>query len=181
MVLGVYYLTMNQNLPQKGDGRVFGDINEVLLAYQLKQVMVHTKIKLRAETIFNDQNDLIESDLGERIIQLVGEHPSHIIVPAVHKTKEEIGRILHDKLGLPLTTVPEEMTAGVRESLRHDFLQADLGISGVNFGVAATGTLSLVENEGNGRLSTTTPRIVPPRVTAHVSPDRLRSTIVIDA
>lgn len=103
--------------------------------------------------------DVIESDLGERIIQLVGEHPSHIIVPAVHKTKEEIGRILHDKLGLPLTTVPEEMTAGVRESLRHDFLQADLGISGVNFGVAATGTLALVENEGNGRLSTTTPRL----------------------
>lgn len=103
--------------------------------------------------------DVIESDLGERIIQLVGEHPSHIIVPAVHKTKEEIGRILHDKLGLPLTTVPEEMTAGVRESLRQDFLRADLGISGVNFGVAETGTLALVENEGNGRLSTTTPRV----------------------
>ncbi|HRF50856.1 MAG TPA: LutB/LldF family L-lactate oxidation iron-sulfur protein [Anaerolineales bacterium] len=103
--------------------------------------------------------EVIESDLGERIIQLVGEHPSHIIVPAIHKTKEEVGRILHAKLGLPLTTVPEEMTAGVREALRQDFLRAEIGISGVNFGVAASGTLALVENEGNGRLTTTTPRV----------------------
>jgi L-lactate dehydrogenase complex protein LldF len=102
---------------------------------------------------------VIESDLGERIVQLVGEPPSHIIAPALHKTKEEIGRILHEHLDLPLTDLPEEMTAGVRESLRHDFLAADVGISGVNFGVASTGSIALVENEGNGRLTTSAPRM----------------------
>lgn len=103
--------------------------------------------------------EVIESDLGERIIQLAGEMPSHIIVPAVHKTKEQIGRLLHEKLGVPLTRVPEEMTAAARASLRGEFLAADLGISGVNFGVAESGTLALVENEGNGRLTTTAPRV----------------------
>ncbi len=103
--------------------------------------------------------EVIESDLGERIIQLAGEMPSHIIVPAVHKTKEQIGELLHEKLGVPLTRVPEEMTAAARASLRGEFLAADMGISGVNFGVAETGTLALVENEGNGRLTTTAPRI----------------------
>jgi L-lactate dehydrogenase complex protein LldF len=102
---------------------------------------------------------VIESDLGERIIQLAGETPSHIIVPAVHKTKEQIGELLHEKLGVPLTHIPEEMTAAARESLRAEFLSADMGISGVNFGVAESGTLALVENEGNGRLTTTAPRI----------------------
>ncbi|HKZ83574.1 MAG TPA: LutB/LldF family L-lactate oxidation iron-sulfur protein [Anaerolineae bacterium] len=103
--------------------------------------------------------DVIETDLGERIIQLAGETPSHIIAPAIHKTKEQVGRLFHEKLGAPLTDVPEEMTAVARQSLRHDFLRADMGISGVNFGVAETGTLALVENEGNGRLTATAPRI----------------------
>ena len=75
MVLGVYYLTMDQSVPQKGDGRVFGDIDEVLLAYQLGQVHVHTKIKLRVSTIFNEQNDrmpeaevrIIETTVGRAI------------------------------------------------------------------------------------------------------------------
>ena len=103
--------------------------------------------------------EVIETDLGERIIQLAGETPSHIIAPAIHKTKEQVGRLFHETLGAPLTDVPEEMTAVARKSLRHDFLRADMGISGVNFSVAETGTLALVENEGNGRLTTTAPRI----------------------
>ncbi|HJW84962.1 MAG TPA: LutB/LldF family L-lactate oxidation iron-sulfur protein, partial [Anaerolineae bacterium] len=103
--------------------------------------------------------EVIESDLGERIIQLAGETPSHIIAPAVHKTKEQIGQLFHERLGVPLTHVPEEMTAAARESLRGDFLTADMGISGVNFGVAETGTICLVTNEGNGRMTTTLPRV----------------------
>ena len=102
---------------------------------------------------------VVETDLGEYIIQLAGEHPSHIIVPAVHKTKEQIGQLLHDKLGVPLYDDPAQMTAAARARLRMEYLNADLGISGVNFGVAATGTLCLVENEGNGRLTTTAPRV----------------------
>jgi L-lactate dehydrogenase complex protein LldF len=102
---------------------------------------------------------VVESDLGERIIQLAGETPSHIIVPAVHKTKEQIGQLLHETIAIPLTGDPAEMTAGVRERLRQVFLTADMGISGVNFGVADTGTLCIVTNEGNGRLTTSLPRI----------------------
>jgi L-lactate dehydrogenase complex protein LldF len=102
---------------------------------------------------------VLESDLGEYIIQLAGETPSHIIGPALHKTKEQIGQLLHEKIGMPLTDEPEKMMQAARAILREVFLTADMGITGVNFGVAETGAICLVENEGNGRLSTTPPRI----------------------
>ncbi len=103
--------------------------------------------------------EVIETDLGEYLIQLAAERPSHIIAPVLHKTKEQIGQLLHDKLGLPLTDDPAQMTAAVRAKLREIFLTADLGISGVNFGVAETGSICIVTNEGNGRLTTTAPRL----------------------
>lgn len=103
--------------------------------------------------------EVIESDLGERIIQLAGETPSHIIAPAIHKTKEQIGKLFQDKLGVPYTDVPEEMTAVARAHLREAYLTSDMGISGVNFGVAESGTICLIENEGNGRLTTSAPRV----------------------
>jgi L-lactate dehydrogenase complex protein LldF len=103
--------------------------------------------------------EVVESDLGEYIIQLAGEKPSHIIAPAVHKTKEEVGSLLHEKLGVPLTSDPKEMAAYARAELRRIFLNADMGISGANFGVAETGTLCLVTNEGNGRMVTSLPRL----------------------
>lgn len=102
---------------------------------------------------------VLETDLGEYIIQLLGERPSHIIGPAIHKTKEEVGRLLQDRLGLAYTDVPEQMTAAVRRELRARFLSADMGVTGVNFAVAETGTLVMLENEGNIRMSTTLPRI----------------------
>ena len=103
--------------------------------------------------------EVMETDLGEYIIQLVGERPSHIIGPAIHKTKEEIGRLFEEKIGLPYTDQPEEMTQAVRAELRQKFLSADLGITGANFAVAETGTIVLMENEGNIRMSTTLPKI----------------------
>lgn len=102
---------------------------------------------------------VVESDLGEYIVQLAGETPSHIITPVIHKTKEACGRVLHEKAGLPLTDDPAQMTAGVRAQMRQVFFSADMGISGANFGVAETGTVCLVTNEGNGRMTTTLPRI----------------------
>lgn len=101
----------------------------------------------------------VESDLGEYIIQLAGETPSHIITPVIHKTKEQCGEILHEKTGIPLTDVPAEMTAAVREQMRRVFMTAEMGVSGANFGVAETGTVCIVTNEGNGRMTTTLPRI----------------------
>jgi len=103
--------------------------------------------------------EVIESDLGEYIIQLAGERPSDILAPALHKTREQIGKLFHEKLGIPMTVDPAELAAAARRNLREVFLTADLGISGVNFGVAETGTICTVTNEGNGRLTTTAPSI----------------------
>ena len=101
--------------------------------------------------------EVTETDLGEYIVQLRHEPPSHIITPAIHLSKEDIGRLFADKLHTPYTAEPEELTAHAREKLRSIFLAAEMGITGVNFAIAETGTLVVIENEGNGRLSSTLP------------------------
>lgn len=103
--------------------------------------------------------EVIETDLGEYIIQLADEPPSHIIAPAIHKTRQQVAKLLHEKLGNPYTEEVQEMTQIARDTLRHRFLQADMGITGANFAIAETGTIVLVTNEGNGRLSSTLPRV----------------------
>ena len=101
----------------------------------------------------------VETDLGEWIIQLAGETPSHIIVPAIHMTRDAIGELLVDKLGIPPSNDPKTLCAHARERLRHNFANADLSISGVNFGVAETGSILILENEGNVRITTTMPKV----------------------
>ncbi len=100
---------------------------------------------------------VVETDLGEYIIQLAGTGPSHIIVPAVHLKKEEIATLFSEKLDINAPSDPIELARIAREVLREKFLQADMGISGGNFLIAETGTLVLVTNEGNGRMCTTMP------------------------
>lgn len=100
---------------------------------------------------------VLETDLGEFIIQLAGTGPSHIIVPAVHLKKEEIAALFTEKLGVEAPPDPVALTAIARRTLRAAFLAADMGISGANFLVAETGTLVTVTNEGNGRMCTTLP------------------------
>lgn len=99
----------------------------------------------------------VETDLGEYIVQLRHETPSHIITPAIHLSREDIGRLFAEKLGIDYTPEPEKLTAAARERLRSIFLSAEMGVTGVNFAIAETGTLVLVENEGNGRFSSTLP------------------------
>ena len=100
----------------------------------------------------------LESDMGEYIVQLANETPSHIIMPAIHKSKEQIAQLFEEKIeGVSYTDNVDELIGTGREILREKFRQADIGISGVNFAVAETGTLCLVENEGNGRMCTTVP------------------------
>jgi L-lactate dehydrogenase complex protein LldF len=101
----------------------------------------------------------IETDLGEYIIQLAGETPSHLLAPAIHRSKEEIARLFVEKLGVPYTEDVAELTQTARRTLRKRFLTATMGISGANFGVAETGTLVVVENEGNARLTTSAPAV----------------------
>jgi L-lactate dehydrogenase complex protein LldF len=104
--------------------------------------------------------EAVETDLGEFIIQLNHETPSHIIVPAIHKNKDEVATIFHEKLAdTPYTEDVEELTAIARRALRKRFASAKVGLSGVNFAIAETGTLLLVENEGNGRMCTTAPDV----------------------
>lgn len=103
--------------------------------------------------------EVYETDLGEYIIQLAGETPSHLVAPALHKSKEDVAQLFAAKLGVAYDEDIERMAATAREVLRDKFMQADLGISGANFLVAETGTLVIVTNEGNGRLCTSAPRM----------------------
>jgi len=101
----------------------------------------------------------VETDLGEYIIQLAHEKPSHIIAPAIHKTKGQVAELFSRELHGEFAADPEILTAVARKALREKFLQADMGITGANFAVADTGTVVLVTNEGNGRMVTSLPRI----------------------
>nr|WP_121270652.1 LutB/LldF family L-lactate oxidation iron-sulfur protein [Pedobacter schmidteae] len=101
----------------------------------------------------------LESDLGEYIVQLLGQPPYHIVTPAMHLNKEDIAKLFHEKFGTPLDYTPEQLTQKARELLREKYLKADIGISGGNFLIADTGSIALTENEGNARLCTTFPKI----------------------
>ncbi len=100
-----------------------------------------------------------ETDLGEYIIQLAGETPSHIIAPAIHKTRKEIAELFSLELGIPYCEDPPILTQAARKVLRKKFLEADMGLSGCNLACAETGHITTVSNEGNIRMSTTMPKI----------------------
>ncbi|MBV5347116.1 lactate utilization protein, partial [bacterium] len=120
--------------------------------------MVSEEIELN-HALEKEGIEVIETDLGEYIVQLRHERPSHIITPAAHLRKEQVGELFHEKLGIPYTTDIPTLTATARKILREVFLTADIGLSGVNFGVAETGGICLVTNEGNGRMVTTLPPV----------------------
>ncbi len=103
--------------------------------------------------------EVYETDLGEYIIQLAGETPSHLVAPALHKSKEDVAELFTEKLGIPYDEDIHHMAATARTVMRDKFMEADLGISGANFVVAETGSLVIITNEGNGRLCTSAPRI----------------------
>ena len=101
----------------------------------------------------------VETDLGEYILQLAGEHPVHIVAPAIEKTAEQVAELLTAVDGEPVPAELEALTAAARRQLRETFLQADVGITGANFGVSSTGSVCLVTNEGNGRMVSSLPRV----------------------
>jgi L-lactate dehydrogenase complex protein LldF len=111
------------------------------------------------EALEDDGVEVLESDLGEFIIQLAHESPAHIIVPAIHKDRNDVSALFTQDAGRPIPPdIPAE-AAYARERLRTAFLTADVGISGVNFAVADTGSICLVTNEGNGRMVTSVPPV----------------------
>ena len=126
--------------------------------------MTTEEIELNA-ALEADGREVVETDLGEYILQLAGETPSHIIAPAIHKTKDDVDRLFAEKhreargAAPPRERTVDELTREAREMLRERFRRADLGVTGVNFAVAETGTVAIVENEGNARLATSLPRV----------------------
>ncbi len=102
---------------------------------------------------------VVETDLGEYIVQLAGSRPWHPTAPALHMTKEDIAALFREKLGVDAPPIPRVLTDIARRFLREEFLTADMGITGANFLVAETGTLVLVTNEGNGRMCSTVPPV----------------------
>lgn len=103
--------------------------------------------------------EAIETDLGELIIQLIDEPPVHIVVPAIHKNRYEVGEIFENKLGAKKESEPEKLNAIARAYLREEFKVLKMGLSGVNFAISSQGAIWLIENEGNGRMCTTYPDI----------------------
>ncbi|MDI6802680.1 MAG: LutB/LldF family L-lactate oxidation iron-sulfur protein [Bacteroidota bacterium] len=167
-----YYLELFENKCRGNDVQVIratdGEdactiVNTILKSVDAKLV-VKSKSMVTEEIHLNEHLEesgveVVETDLGEYIIQLAGETPSHITAPALHKSREEIGKLFSEKLELPYSSDPTVLTGYARNILREKFLNADAGISGANFLIAETGTIVLVENEGNARLSTTLPKI----------------------
>ena len=111
------------------------------------------------DTLEKEGFDVVESDLGEYIVQLRREPPYHLVFPAMHLTRQQISDLFQDKLGSEPTNNPEELTMIARRAMRKKFCEADMGITGGNFAVAETGMISITENEGNSRLTASLPKI----------------------
>jgi L-lactate dehydrogenase complex protein LldF len=127
------------------------------------RVVVKSKAMTSEEIHLNEAMEtagyeVVESDLGEFIVQLREEPPYHIVFPAMHLTRDEIKDVFQRKLGDAPSNNPEELTMVARRVLREKYLQADVGITGANFAIAETGMLSITENEGNARLTAALPR-----------------------
>jgi len=169
--LDILLETLVENIRENGGHVIFADdahqavsaCLDIAQRHDVKQVvkgksMVTEEIglnpALEAEGI-----EVTETDLGEYIVQLAGESPSHIIAPAIHKTREQVGRLFAEKLGIPYTSDPPTLTRAARKALRQKFLAADMGISGCNIACAETGHITTVSNEGNIRMATTLPRV----------------------
>ncbi len=137
---------------------------QILRDHDVKK-MVKSKSMLTEECEMNpflERNgiEVVETDLGERIIQLMKQKPSHIVMPAIHITQEEVGKLFEEKLGSePGNSDPTYLTYCARMSLRNEFMTAGAGMTGANFGVAATGDIVVCTNEGNADMSTSMPKL----------------------
>jgi L-lactate dehydrogenase complex protein LldF len=169
--LDVYLEEFEKNATARGAvvhwAETTADVNRIVCElaseYGVKKA-VKSKSMVSEECALNDALEaagveVVETDLGEYILQLAKEPPSHIIAPVIHKGRDEISDLFAEKHRRPRKTDITELTHEAREMLRSHFLTADMGISGANFIVAETGTTLIVTNEGNGRMTTTLPRV----------------------
>lgn len=165
------YLLQLEESVQKAGGHVHwandaGEANRIIVDL-VKQKNVQDVVKVKSITtdeiklnkaLASEGIQALETDLAELIVQLAEDEPSHILVPAIHKNRAEIRDLFREKLNQKeLSDRPEDLAEAARLYLRKKFLNAKVGISGANFGVAETGTIAVVESEGNGRMCTTLP------------------------
>ncbi|MBI3209086.1 MAG: iron-sulfur cluster-binding protein [Candidatus Solibacter usitatus] len=146
------------------DGNEVADFILNLAKERGVKMLVKSKSMTTEEIHLNDRLEhhhleTVETDLGEYIIQLAHDRPYHIVAPAVHLTRQDVGQILAKSLNLQVSDIPEDQAMVARRTLREKFLAAGIGISGGNFLVADSGAVSIIENEGNARLCTTAPKI----------------------
>lgn len=166
-----YLYQLSESVSARGGHVFFAETKEEASAYiqevaqkKAAKKVVKSKSMVTEEIEMNQALEeigceVVESDLGEYILQ-VDDHepPSHIVAPALHMTKEQIREVFHEKLGYEMSETPEDMTSFVRAILREKFLEADIGVTGCNFAVANTGSICLVTNEGNADLVTAIPK-----------------------
>jgi len=119
--------------------------------------MVTEEVHLNSELEKNGIES-VETDLGEYIQQLDGEAPYHIVTPAMHKNKEDVAKLFHEKLGTPINLTPEQLTLVARDILREKYVEAEIGVTGANFIISDIGAISITENEGNARLTCAYPK-----------------------
>lgn len=157
---------------------------EKILEEKKAQLIVKSKSMVSEEIHLNPYLQkkgyrVVETDLGERIIQLAKEKPSHITAPALHKTKEEIARLFSRHFHKEIPPDSREIVKQVREEMRGVFVKADVGISGANFAVAESGTLVIISNEGNARLVTSLPPVHIALVTTEKMVENLEQTTAL--
>ncbi|MFT5729803.1 MAG: L-lactate dehydrogenase complex protein LldF [Desulforhopalus sp.] len=169
--LDIVLAELSQNIRKRGGKIYFASTAQDAIDYTLKvarQNEVKKVVKGKSMTSMEIDIDpalqaegieVIETDLGEYIIQLADDTPSHIIAPCIHMDRNDIGELFTEKLGIEPTTDPQELTNVARKALRDELLSADMGITGCNLACAETGQISLVSNEGNIRMATTMPKI----------------------
>ena len=137
-------------------GRLVGSKKESLVIKSKSMVTEELELLHYLE---EQGHTVVETDLGEFIVQIAEDHPSHIIAPVMHLTRQDVGTLFQKQLDLPYTDDPPTLTQMARRHLRRYFLTADVGISGVNMGIAETGSIVTITNEGNGWLTTAAPRM----------------------
>jgi L-lactate dehydrogenase complex protein LldF len=169
--LDVVLETLAANIRKNGGRVFFAKDAQTAVDYCLKVAREHNvKLAVKGKSMVSEEIglndeliaagiDVAETDLGEYIVQLAGENPSHIIAPAIHKTRNDIGRLFADNLDIPYNNDPPQLTWAARKALREKFLAADMGTSGCNIACAESGHITTVSNEGNIRMSTTLPKV----------------------
>lgn len=166
-----YLLQFEENISQRGVKVLWAKDTTEATAY-VKDILKENEARLlvKSKSMTTEEIDFnhtaeevgcesVETDLGEFIVQVAGERPYHIVTPAMHKSKEDIAELFHEKFDTPEGSTPEALTEYVRQVLRKKYTSADVGVTGANFLIADIGGISVTENEGNGVMSTSFPKV----------------------